>query len=181
MKAPTQQKENDNQPGQGIEDRPEFRDTGNWISLDMNRGKLVCKALNAEYDGFLCIILEAKLIRVMKNREGAVLCESDDRLIADKGRPGRECMKCCDRDRKCYQRWRLTWQDEETGIIFHHTLAPMASYNLLRFATDLCHRGLHTSQVLASISVEKATRQQSGTSYYRLRFERIRTLSDTDA
>jgi hypothetical protein len=177
MNTPAHQGDDD-QTGTEIDGLSEFGETGNWISLDASRGKLVCKTLNAEYDGFYCIILEAKLIRVMKDREGVVLCESNDRLTADAVRPGRECLTCCDRDHGCFPRWRLTWQDEETGTIFHHTLSTTASFNFQRYATDLCHRGLHPSQVLTSISVEQATRQQTGTSYRRLQFERVRVLSD---
>lgn len=180
MNIPAHEREEDDQSAPEIEGLSEFADMGNWISLDASRGKLVCKALHTEYDGFYCVIQEAKLIRVMKDREGALLCESNDRLTADKGRPGRECQTCPDREHACYQRWRLTWKDEETGIVFHHTLSTTASFNFQRYATDLCHRGLHPSQVLTSITVEQAKRQRTGTSYWRLQFERVRTFNDTD-
>jgi len=159
---------------QGLDGLAEFGESGNWISFDASRGKMVCRSLQTEYDGFVCVILDAKVVRVMKDRDGTVLCASNDRVTSDTGRPDLECKTCPDRDRLCFVRWRVTWQDDETGIVFVHTLSTTASFNFQRYGADLNRENLHPSQVLTRIRVEQASRRRSGTTYKRLQFERIR-------
>ena len=63
----------------------------NWVSLDAPRGLLVCQNLGLEVSEFIGTILESRVVRVMKDSDGTVFCASANRLVADTGRPGREC------------------------------------------------------------------------------------------
>jgi len=149
----------------------EFGLMRNWVSFDSQRGKLVCRNLNCEYDEFVGTILESRVVRVMKDEDGNVLCSSVDRTTADNGRPGRLCERCEDRDSHCFRRWWIAWQDLETGLVFAHTLSQTGSLNFNRYANALLSEGLLPSQVQTRIFVEEARRQKANTVYRRVQFE----------
>lgn len=151
----------------------EFGLMRNWVSFDAQRGKLVCRNLNAEHDEFIATILESRVVRVMKDEDGNVLCSSSDRLTADTGRPGRACEACEDRDEACFRRWLIAWQDLDSGLIFAHTLSQTGSLNFNRYANMLLAEGLLPSQVVTRIFVEEARRQKTNTVYRRVQFERL--------
>lgn len=149
----------------------EFGLMRNWVSFDAQRGKLVCRNLNAEYDEFVGTILESRVVRVMKDEDGNIVCSAVDRVTADTGRPGRLCEVCEDRDSHCFRRWWIAWQDLETGLVFAHTLSQTGSLNFNRYANGLLSQGLLPSQVLTRIFVEEARRQKANTVYRRVQFE----------
>jgi hypothetical protein len=83
----------------------DFGDGKNWISFDTQRGKMVCKNLgDQEFDEFICLILASRVVRQMKDADGNVTCASADRVTADRGREGRLCESCEDRDDSCGKR-----------------------------------------------------------------------------
>ncbi len=143
-----------------------------WVSLDAPRGLLVCKNLDLEVTEFIGTIIESRVVRVMKDKDGGVFCASSNRLTADVGRPGRECAPCEDRGSCCFPRWWIAWQEEETGQIFAHTLSQTGTLNFTRYAARLGREGLTPSQVTTRLFVEEARRQKAGTVYRRLQFER---------
>lgn len=154
----------------GIE---EFGLMRNWVSFDAPRGKLVCRNLNSEYDEFVGTILESRVVRVMKDEDGNVYCSSSDRILADTGRPGKECAACEDRDAHCFRRWWIAWCEMETGLVFAHTLSQTASMNFHRYANQLLAEGLLPAEALTRLFVEEAKRQKTNTLYRRIQFERL--------
>ena len=157
----------------GIE---EFGLMRNWISFDAPRGKMVCRNLNSEYLEFTAMILESRVIRVMKDEDGNVHCASSNRITADTGRSGRQCAMCEDRDSSCAARWWIAWQDVDSGLMFAHTLSQTGSMNFNRYANQLLAEGLLPGQVLTRIFVEDAKRQKTNTTYRRIQFEKLSEL-----
>ena len=159
-------------PGQldGIE---EFGLMRNWVSFDAQRGKLICRNLNGEYEEFTGTILESRVVRVLKDEDGNVLCGSSNRTCADVGRTGLVCASCEDNDTHCFARWWIAWQDMDSGLVFAHTLSQTGSLNFNRYANQLLAEGLEPSQVLTRIFVEEARRHKTNTVYRRLQFERL--------
>lgn len=143
----------------------------NWVSLDAPRGLLVCQNLGLEVTEFTGIILESRVVRVMKDSDGTVFCASGNRLVADTGRPGRECASCEDRGESCFTRWWIAWKEEESGTVFAHTLSQTGTLNFTRYVQKLKREGLLPSQVTTRLFVEEARRQKSNTVYRRLQFE----------
>jgi hypothetical protein len=119
------------------------------------------------------VILESRVVRVMKDEDGNVFCSSSDRVASDNGRPGKPCADCEDRDESCFPRWWIAWQDEETGMLFAHTLSHTASRNFMLYVNALLKDGLLPSQLLTRIFIEEARRHKTGTVYRRLQFERV--------
>ncbi len=142
-----------------------------WVSLDSPRGLLVCKNLDLEVKEFVGTIVESRVVRVMKDKDGGVFCASSDRQTADVGRPGRECSTCEDREGCCFPRWWIAWREEESGQTFAHTLSQTGTMNFTRYAAKLKRDGHVPSEVLTRIFVEEARRQKAGTVYRRLQFE----------
>ncbi len=142
-----------------------------WVSLDAPRGLLVCKNLDLEVKEFVGTIIESRVVRVMKDKDGGVFCASSNRQTADVGRPGRECGPCEDRDGCCFPRWWIAWREEESGQAFAHTLSQTGTMNFTRYAAKLKRDGHVPSEVLTRIFVEEARRQKAGTVYRRLQFE----------
>lgn len=142
-----------------------------WVSLDAPRGLLVCKNLDLEVMEFVGTIVESRVVRVMKDKDGGVFCASSNRQTADVGRPGRECSSCEDRDGCCFPRWWIAWREEESGQTFAHTLSQTGTMNFTRYAAKLKRDGHVPSKVLTRIFVEEARRQKAGTVYRRLQFE----------
>ena len=142
-----------------------------WVSLDAPRGLLVCKNLDLEVMEFVGTIVESRVVRVMKDKDGGVFCASSNRQTADVGRPGRECSSCEDRDGCCFPRWWIAWREEESGQTFAHTLSQTGTMNFTRYAAKLKRDGHVPSEVLTRIFVEEARRQKAGTVYRRLQFE----------
>jgi hypothetical protein len=155
----------------------EFGLMRNWVSFDAQRGKLLCRNLNGEYDEFVGTILESRVVRVMKDEDGNVFCSAVDRVTADTGRPGRQCETCEDRDAHCFRRWWIAWQDVDTGLVFAHTLSQTGSLNFNRYANVLLSEGLLPSQAMTRIFVEEARRQKANTVYRRVQFERLDKVS----
>ena len=151
----------------------EFGMTRNWVSFDAPRGRLTCRSLGTEYGEFQAVILESRVVRVMKDEDGNVSCASSDRVSADTGRPGRECAGCEDRDVHCFPRWWIAWQDVETELLFAHTLSQTGSLNFNKYAGALLRERLSPGQVLTRIFVEDARRQKAGTLYRRLQFAQV--------
>ncbi len=142
-----------------------------WVSLDSPRGLLVCKNLDLEVREFVGTIVESRVVRVMKDKDGGVFCASSNRQTADVGRPGRECSSCEDREGCCFPRWWIAWREEESGQVFAHTLSQTGTMNFTRYAAKLKRDGHVPSEVLTRIFVEEARRQKAGTVYRRLQFE----------
>lgn len=151
----------------------EFGFMRNWVSFDPQRGRFVCRNLNAEYEEFVGNVLESRVVRVMKDEDGNVLCGSHNRVTADAGRPGRICEPCEDRDVRCFPRWLIVWQELESGLLFAHTLSQTGSFNFNCYANALLKEGNAPSQVLTRIFVEDAKRQKTSTLYRRVQFERM--------
>lgn len=142
-----------------------------WVSLDAPRGLLVCKNLDLEVTEFVGTIIESRVVRVMKDKDGGVFCASSNRQTSDVGRPGRECGPCDDRDGCCFPRWWIAWREEESGQTFAHTLSQTGTMNFTRYAAKLKRDGHVPSEVVTRIFVEEARRQKAGTTYRRLQFE----------
>ncbi|MDE2106569.1 MAG: hypothetical protein KGL39_55655 [Patescibacteria group bacterium] len=152
----------------------DFGDGRNWISFDPQKGKMVCKNLgDQEFDEFTCVILESRVVRQMKDADGNVTCASADRTVADRGREGRLCESCEDRDAGCGKRWWIAWQEEGSGMIFAHTLSQTGSINFHRYANKLLRDGVHPSHVITRIFIEDARRQKVNTGYRRIQFDRV--------
>jgi hypothetical protein len=154
----------------GIE---EFAHMRNWVSFDNQRGKLVCRNLNFDTDEFTGMILESRVVRVLKDEDGNVFCSSTDRLVSDTGRPGYVCQTCEDRDATCFPRWWIAWQELDSGLIFAHTLSQTGSLNFNRYANGLLREGVQPGQVLTRIFVEEAKRKKTNATYRRVQFERM--------
>lgn len=159
-----------------------------WVSLDVPRGLLVCRNPGLEARQFIGTVAESRVVRVMKERdekerEGTVLCASSDRLIADLGRPGRECSACEEKGAFCFPRWWIAWQGGErqyeeeqyegSGQIFAHTLSRTGTLNFTRYAARLRREGLTPGQVTTRLFVEEACRQTAGAVRRHIQFERV--------
>ena len=120
---------------------------------------------------FVGTIVESRVVRVMKDKDGGVFCASSNRQTADVGRPGRECGPCEDRNGCCFPRWWIAWREEESGQVFAHTLSQTGTMNFTRYAAKLKRDGHAPSDVVTRIFVEEARRQKAGTVYRRLQFE----------
>ncbi|MCC7495880.1 MAG: hypothetical protein IT204_26240, partial [Fimbriimonadaceae bacterium] len=118
-------------------------------------------------------ILESRVVRVMKDEDGNVLCGSVDRLCSDTGRAGKVCVTCEDREAHCFARWWIAWQDLDSGLVFAHTLSQTGSLNFNRYANMLLAEGLEPGQVLTRLFVEEAKRTKTNTVYRRIQFERL--------
>lgn len=153
----------------GIE---EFAQLRNWVSFDPSRGRMVCRNLSFETEEFVGTIRESRVVRVMKDEDGEVLCASSDRLVADEGRLGKVCEGCEDQGIHCFPRWWIAWQETDSGLIFAHTLSQTGSLNFNRYANGLLREGIAPGQVITRIYVEEAKRQKSNTLYRRVQFER---------
>ena len=149
-----------------------------WVSLDAPRGLLVCKNLDLEMTEFVGTIIESRVVRVMKDKDGGVYCASSSRIAADVGRPGRECASCEDRTGGCFPRWWIAWQEEDSGQVFAHTLSQTGTLNFTRYVAKLKREGLTPSQTVTRLFVEEARRQKAGTTYRRLQFERDDPFKD---
>ena len=152
-----------------------------WVSLDARLGRLVCPGLNLEADQLLGRITQKRLVRVFADGhddmedehdegEGA-LCASSDRRVADHGRPGRECAGCADLG-ACTPRWRILWEEPDTGLLFAHTLSAGNTVWLTRYALALRREALRLPEVLTRISVEEARQPGTERVRWRLRFEK---------
>ena len=142
-----------------------------WVSLDAPRGLLVCPDLGLEASEFVGTISESRVVRVLPDGNGGALCASSNRRAADVGRPGRECGPCEDRRGCCQPRWWISWQEEETGRVFAHTLSARDGTNFSRYAAGLRREGLTPGQVLTRLFVEEARIQKTGPAGRRLQFE----------
>ena len=142
-----------------------------WVSLDAPRGLLVCKNLDLEVAEFVGTIVESRVVRVMKDKDGGVFCASSNRIAADVGRPGKECASCEDRAGGCFPRWWIAWQEEESGQVFAHTLSQTGTLNFTRYVAKLKRDGLTPSRTVTRLFVEEARRQKAGTAYRRIQFE----------
>src|SRR5437588_4014243 len=70
-------------PADQLNGMEEFGTMRNWVSFDAQRGKFVCRSLNFEAEEFMGSVLESRVVRVMKDEDGNVLCASSDRITAD--------------------------------------------------------------------------------------------------
>ncbi len=172
-------------------DRPE--PFPRWVSLDARTGRLVCPSLDLDVDEFVGRITRSRLVRVFgsgqgkhdengqdKEESGGALCASENRRVADHGRPGRECAGCEDR-RVCTPRWRIFWEayhEEEPGsrLAFAHTLSAAGTVSFTRYSLALRREGLRPQEVLTRLSVEELRRPGAGVTHRRLRFEKIGLL-----
>lgn len=159
-----------------------------WVSLDVPSGLLVCRNPDLGVSQFIGAIAESRVVRVMKerdekDREGAVLCASSNRLTADVGRPGWECAACEEKGACCFPRWWIAWQCGERqyeerqyegcGQIFAHTLCRTGTLNFTRYAARLRREGLTPGQVTTRLFVEDACRQTAGAVRRHIQFERV--------
>ena len=142
-----------------------------WVSLDARTGRLLCPSLGLEADCLTGRITESRLVRAFGDGpdteehgtdEGeGVLCASENRRVADHGRPGRECAGCEERHALCTPRWRIAWEGvgkEEPGrgpasepIAFAHTLSAAGTVAFTRYALSLRREGLRPEAVLTRI------------------------------
>jgi len=156
-----------------------------WVSLDARTGRLVCPSLNLEAEEFTGRITRSRLVRVFgssqgecdpngqdEEESGGALCASENRRVADHGRPGRECAGCEDR-RVCTPRWRIVWEEPRSDLVFAHTLSAAGTLSFTRYALALRREGLRPPEVLTRLSVEELRRAGAETPHRRLRFERI--------
>jgi len=160
-------------PPEQLDGIQEFGMMRNWVSFDAQRGKFICRNLNAEHDEYVGTIIESRVVRVMKDEDGNIFCSSSNRTTSDTGRAGRACESCDDRDLQCFPRWWIAWQDMETGLIFAHTLSQTGSLNFNRFANGLVAEGMLPSDVLTRIHAEEARRRNNNSLYRRVQFQRL--------
>ena len=147
-----------------------------WVALDTERGLLVCQ--NLEVPTSVGIILQSRVVRVMADRDGQVLCASSNRKAADVGRPGRECVLCEDRSAVCFPRWWISWHEQVSGKMFAHTLGRTGSLNFTRYAARLRRVGLSPSQVTTRLFVEETRRQQNGPILQCVQFTQVEDSDD---
>jgi hypothetical protein len=159
-------------PGQ-LEGREAFGQQRNWVSFDPEQGAFVCRLLNRAFDAFTAQIVESRVVRVLMEEDGLVLCASSDRLASDTGRPGKPCETCSDRDERCFLHWWIAWLDLESGLLFCHTLSRTGTMNFQLYANQLLQEQLLPSQVVTRIRVEEARRRSTGKTYRRVQFERF--------
>jgi hypothetical protein len=151
----------------------EFGLMRNWVSFDAQRGKFICRNLNTEHDEYVGTIIESRVVRVMKDEDGNIICSAANRTISDTGRSGRVCESCEDRDLHCFPRWWIAWQDMESGLVFAHTLSQTGSLNFNRLANGLLSEGMLPSQALVRIHSEEARRRNNNSLYRRVQFARL--------
>jgi hypothetical protein len=159
-------------PGQ-LEGREAFGQQRNWVSFDPEQGAFVCRVLSRTFDSFTAQIVESRVVRVLMEEDGRVLCASSDRLASDTGRPGKPCETCSDRDERCFLHWWIAWLDLESGLLFCHTLSRTGTMNFQLYANQLLQEQLLPSQVVTRIRVEEARRRSTGKTYRRVQFERF--------
>ena len=156
-----------------------------WVSLDAQRGLLVCPGLGLETDRLVGRITRKRLVRAFADGHGeegeGALCASSDRRVADHGRPGRECAGCADLG-ACTHRWRIVWEGDGkeepgTGLVLAHTLSAADTVRLTRYALALRREGLGLPDVLTRIAVEGVRRPEAQQVRWRLRFEKVDALS----
>lgn len=157
----------------------------NWVSLDARTGRLCCPRLNLEVDQFIGRITEKRLVRVFGGgmnthdaEEDGVLCASDNRWVADHGRPGRECETCEERHASCTPRWRIVWDGQGVevpgcGLAFAHTLSGADTVAFTRYALALRRDGLRPCEALTRIYMEGLRHPGGEKIHWRLRFEKV--------
>ena len=99
------------------------------VSLDACTGRLVCPRLGLEAEELIVRITQKRLMRVfgqdgygrIEEENGGALCASENRRVADHGRPGRECSGRENR-RVCTPRWRIVHEEPDSRPTFAHTL-----------------------------------------------------------
>lgn len=149
-----------------------------WVSLDARTRRLLCPSLGREADCLTGRITGSRLVRVfgdghgeLGEEEDSALCASDNRRVADLGRPGRECAWCEDLS-VCTPRWRIVWKETGTGPAFAHTLSAAGTVQFTRYALSLRREGLRPLEVLTRISTEGVRRPGTEKVRWRLRFEK---------
>ena len=156
-----------------------------WVSLDARTGRLCCPRLGLNTEQFIGRITEKRLVRVFGGGLGAcgaeedgAVCASDNRRVADYGRPGRECGTCEERHAPCAPRWRIVWEGQEvntpgSGEPFAHTLSGADTVAFTRYALALRRAGLRPGEVLTRIGVEGLRPSGGEKTHWRLRFEKL--------
>ena len=155
-----------------------------WVSLDARTGRLCCPRLHLEADQVIGRITEKRLVRVFGGGLGAcdaeedgAVCASDNRRVADYGRPGRECGTCEERHAPCTPRWRIAWEGQGVDVpgnaTFAHTLSGVDTVAFTRYALALRREGLRPREVLTRISAEGLRPPGGEKVRWRLRFEKI--------
>lgn len=147
-----------------------------WVALDTERGLLVCEEL--EVPASVGTIFQSRVVRVMADGDGQVLCASSNRKAADVGRPGRECGLCEDRSAVCFPRWWISWRELASGKEFAHTLGRTGSLNFTRYVARLRRVGLSPSQVTTRLFVEETRRQQNGPILRCVQFTQVEDMDD---
>jgi len=153
------------------------------VSLDARTGRLVCPRLGLEAEELITRITHKHLIRVFaggvwdeygqdEEEDGGALCASENRRVADHGRPGRECAGCEDRS-VCTPRCRIVWEEPGSRRAFAHTLSAAGTIQFTRYALALRREGLRPPEVLTRLSVEERYRTGAGSTQRHLRFEKI--------
>ena len=153
-----------------------------WVALDNERGLMISQSLDVsaplEMPASVGIILQSRVVRVMADRDGQVLCASSNRKAADVGRPGRECALCEDRSAVCFPRWWISWRELASGKVFAHTLGRTGSLNFTRYVARLRRVGLSPSQVTTRLFVEETRRQQNGPILRCVQFTQVKDSDD---
>ncbi len=149
-----------------------------WVALDKERGLLICCGLKLEVTAFVGTIFQSRVVRVMADRDGQVLCASSNRKAADVGRPGRECGQCEDRSAVCFPHWWISWREQKSGRVFAHTLGRTGSLHFTRYAARLRRMGLTPSQVTTRLFVQEARTRQHGPVHRSLQFTRVEDKND---
>jgi hypothetical protein len=171
-------------PEEDEEERPQAQ--LHWVYLDAWTGRLLCPSLGIEAACLTGRIIESRLVSVFQDTKGQdidnqdsdvgslecmVLCASSNRLVADFGRPGRECASCLDRHGVCSPRWRLIWTEPKgeeeqsngkwagTGLFFAHTLSVTGTLHFTRYRLTLRRSRRKVGQVLTRLFVEESRRE----------------------
>ncbi len=151
------------------------------VRLDARTGRLVCPRLGLEAEEMIARITQKRLMRVFgrgvwdgqdEEEDGGALCASENRRVADHGRPGRECAGCEDRS-VCTPRWRIVWEEPGSRLAFVHTLSATGTTQFTRYALALGREGLRPQEVLTRLSVEELRRPGAEARCRRLRFEKV--------
>jgi len=149
-----------------------------WVALDKERGLLVCCGLKLEVPAFVGTIHQSRVVRVMADRDGQVLCASSNRKVADVGRLGRECELCEDRSAVCFPHWWISWREQKSGRVFGHTLGRTGSLDFTRYAARLRRMGLSPSQVTTRLFVQEVRHRQNGPVHRSLQFTQVEDKHD---
>ena len=147
-----------------------------WVALDTKRGLMICEEL--EMPASVGTIFQSRVVRVMADGDGQVLCASSNRKAADVGRLGRECTLCEDRSAVCFPRWWISWRELASGKVFAHTLGRTGSLNFTRYVARLRRVGLSPSQVTTRLFVEETRRQQNGPVLRCIQFTQVENSDD---